>query len=255
MKRLFIALILSGICSVIFAYQNNMPNLVTPSIFTPGQMEFEIIHRFHDNLPNVPKYGFLVSGADIRLGYSGCVWDHLLLYGTYANAQTEFQFGARYSILPEDFFLRGALDVSYFNYEPLFNTPRKQSVFFLGSIQTVRIAKIFTFNANLGYDNFNKAFGGALGIDAKILPALFLYAEYGQNMAGPADNPEIKKQGFAAFGFKIETMGHHFMFVVQNDTQEGMRRMMLGTQTSYTNWYFGFTIQRLFDLSAQQGVE
>ncbi len=254
MKRPCFFIMLVFIYNLLNAYENNLPNLTTPSILQPGQLEFEIIHRLYDDLPDVPENGFLVSGANVRVGLKACIWNSLAVYGNYGNNQTEFQIGANYSILPENSFIKGLADTSYFSYQDFFRQSRSQNIFLLLSMQTMRINKILCTSLNLGYDNFNQAFGAALGLDAKVVSGFNLFLEYGQDLIHNPQNTNILQNGYISAGFKIETWGHHFMFVFQNTPEIGMRRLLNGT-SSYTNWYFGFTIQRLFDLAPAQQSE
>lgn len=247
MKRVCINLFFILFYGIVSGYENNLPNLVTPSELTPGQLEFDITHRLYDRLADIPVSGLFNAGAGIKIGLRGCVWDHFIPYFYYNSHNSEIQLGVNYSLFDTAFFLRGLADISFFSLKKADRTT-EQNIFILIALQTVRLGDFLCVGLDLGYDNFNQAFGAAIGLDGKVAESFHVYAEYAQNIAGAANNPDILKNGFLSFGIKFETWGHHFMFTIQNSAAIGIRNLLLGTP-SYENWYFGFTIQRKIDLT------
>ncbi|OHD55164.1 MAG: hypothetical protein A2Y33_10615 [Spirochaetes bacterium GWF1_51_8] len=248
MRRIAVIVSFLLLWGVVSAYENNMANMSTPSEFIPGQMEFEVSHHLYDRLENIGVSGLFNAGAEVALGFRACVLDNFIPYLKYINDRAELIFGLNYSIINSGSFIRAAADLSLFTYIPGFGQDRQVNFFFLVALQTVRLGEFLSINLNLGYDNFNQAAGGALGADMKIAEPFHILLEYGMNFAVPAGNPNIGKTGYFSLGFKFATSGHHFMFVFQNTPDTGMRNLLLGAP-SLESWYFGFTIQRMFDLT------
>jgi len=94
---------------------------------------------------------------------------------------------------------------------------------------------------NFGYDSYDDSFGMGLGLN------IFLFKKMSFNVEFyPMNDTEktMSKNSFA-FGFKILTYGHHFIFLVGNNYEMGPRRLMKGAGSN--DLYLGFNIHRLLE--------
>ena len=254
---------LRSICFVLLAAslalpyeEKSLPNLVVPSQIEPQTLEFNIAHRFYRN----PAGDFpdnIIFGADVKLGLRYMIWKKLEVGACYqlnpysAYALKEYSLQTAYSLFFPKIFLRTQAYVQLYGTEAFSGQPWTAAGLYQIDLQSDPILGWILPVVNLIYDGGSRTFGLGTGLDLAVFNNLDLFGEYFPNI-GARDSayfggatPGPKVNAFTA-GVKITTYGHHFMLLVGNGTEIGVRRLMRGTPGN--NIYFGFTIQRLFSL-------
>jgi hypothetical protein len=104
------------------------------------------------------------------------------------------------------------------------------------------VAKRFIPVINLGYDGYHEKMGCGLGMSISILEKVSLLGEYFPVL----DSDQDEREDSFAFGFRIRTYGHFFLFLLGNNVEIGTRQLMRGAVNN--ELHFGFNIQRLIEL-------
>lgn len=247
MSKLMRILIVGLAATALRASERSSFNLRVPGGLEPGEAVFSVQHRFLGRITDDPLGTALGmnAGASVGAALRTRIWSNLELYCGYALFKEEITAGAGY-VLPLPEAVRAELAVEYFDYEEPLITPRRRNLFYQGLVQAAPIGGHLAPALNLCYDGYNLQPGAGLGLDWGFsfefgpFDGFNLVAEYFPTflsdtaVTGPANS--------LAFGIKFNTYGHHFMFIVGNNTAIGTRRAMLGAAAN--DLYFGFNINR-----------
>jgi hypothetical protein len=248
LKKLILAILVLSVAGLSYSYENSLPNLSLPSNLGNEQMELNFLHRFFDPLNAINPNGLFTCGANSSDGARFMIWGGIEALAFYNFNQTEVKAGVSYTLIFKEAFFRAKIEADYYNYRGFLPASDRINNFVPHlSISSEPLLGFLVLGANVGYDVTNTALGGGVGVD-------FIFATINHVMLEcifPIVHQDTTVTGsavFLALAYKIEYGGHHFIFTFANSSDIDMRRLMLGAQ-SYTNWYFGFTVQRLLDFS------
>jgi hypothetical protein len=251
-KALILVVILFLIPQLLMAYDDpGGMNLNGPTMLKAGQTEFKIQHRFYGKVNEKPIDTFfgMYTGANISLSLRHLLFSTLELNTSYMREGTEFELGTSYAVFIPAVMLRSQIDAQFFSYKQ-YNAEKKaeeriSNVFALLLLQTDPIIKIITPTVNVGYDGDNKKIGAGVGLsvialtDLGIIRKLVLLGEYYPTKL-------VDKRNCYDFGIRLETYGHNFDFIFGNNSNIGVRHLMIGVdKTIPKGLYFGFNIKRL----------
>lgn len=247
---LFFIIILS---EDINAYEEqSVLNMKTPTGIERGQSELKIQHRFFGkvNEDTFETLFGMYKGANVSLGFRHIILSGLELEASYTSYYRESTFGVSYTYLFPLIMLRSQVSANYFSYKTynldLNQEERISNIFTLLSLQSDPILKILLPCLNVGYDFEEQLFGIGFGASFIVLERIgklkkvILIGEY-----FPSKGISENKNCYS-FGFRLETYGHHFDFMLSNSSEIGVRRLMLGT-IRQEGLYFGLNIKRLID--------
>ncbi|UCD19755.1 MAG: hypothetical protein JSU64_01040 [candidate division WOR-3 bacterium] len=247
MKNILLILLLLGLSHNALSFEPSSLNLRVPSALERNSIVLEVRHRFYGILTEDPLDNFfgLDFGGNVNLGVRYAVVDFLELHMSYTTLEKEYRIGASYAYRPFQIPVQGQVELQYFNFER--NNVAEGNFYCCAALQTDPIVGIFTPVVNLGYDGFNERIGLGFGLEAGFdwqfgpVERVSVIGEY----FPVVESEELitEDYNYFAFGLKVYTYGHHFMFQVSNGWNIGPRRLMLGTPTD--DIYLGFNIHRL----------
>lgn len=233
-------------------YERSMLNLTVPSGLEAEQMEFMLQHRFYGEVADDPLDTFfgMDLGANVKLMLRGPVWKKLEINGAYIRDYSEWLLGGSYTYVVPKIYSDVRVDIQFFSYRENELESRKDGFFYLLALQTHPVGQRFAAVLNLGYDGYNSRMGLGFGGSFDILEKLVVQAEYypvlGRDEEEVDLDSAVRPEDYYAFGFTLNTWGHHFVFMLSNGWNIGTRRLMLGAESN--DLYFGFNIQRRLDL-------
>ncbi len=238
--------------STAFGFNQEMPNLKTPISIEANEGVFNLVHHF-DHPNDNP---FNISSANVLLGFQYVAWKKLsfTLDYSYITSEKELALGTGYAFSFPQAFIETQIDVQYLNFEPTDLTTHQNSIFILGSLQSLPdpLIKKVRGIANVGYDSFNERPGLGFGININIiedhgmLQSLSVFGEYFPVLDKDIGITKyVKDKDTYSFGIGALTYGHQFVLEAGNTIELGTRRMMLGTDTNRI--FVGFNIKRHFD--------
>jgi len=254
MRAILVALIVASLPLVSQAYEGGMLNMTVPSTLVPGQGEITVQHRFVGRIDKDPldKFLGLNDGASIGLTVRFPVTRGLELKGGYLRERSEYMLGTSYGRRPPCIPVSIQADLQFFDFKKDEPSDRKGSFFYLLSVQTDPVLGRFQPCVNLAYDYLDRQVGLGLGAAVRATDKVTLLGEYYPvlDRNNRADfKADVGPDNFLAFGLKVETYGHHFVFMLSDGYRLGARYLMLGPEiyerTEYL--YFGFNIQRLIE--------
>jgi hypothetical protein len=228
-------------------------NLKGPTTLKTGQLEFRIDHRFYGKINEKPTDTFfgLYSGANVGLGLRYLLWSTLEVNTSFIRLENENTLGISYAIIVPAIMLRSQIDAQLFSYKKYNIEAKKEeritNGFALLSLQTEPILKAITPTVNVGYDAENKEIGAGVGLSVIVLKRMgtvqkvILLGEYYPTKLENSDS-------CYNFGIRLETYGHNFDFIFSNNSNIGVRRIMLGNPKIVgvdSGIYFGFNIKRM----------
>ncbi len=230
-----------------FAFENDLPNLGTPTELAPKNLVLEIRHRFYgwvDDDPLGTVFG-MGGGANVNAGLRYDVWSKLTPHVSYTFLNREYAVGAAYAYyFPR--IVRTSLDIQFFSYRDPDFTGRQQNFFYDLAVGTEPLFGVITPSIHGAYDGYYKrmaaAFGLAAGVPLKnsILKRVALTAEY-YPLFDRKENVTLPESCFVV-GAELQTYGHHFVVCAANSYDIGARRLMLGGNSNRMN--LGFNIYR-----------
>ncbi|MCF7912091.1 MAG: DUF5777 family beta-barrel protein [Candidatus Cloacimonetes bacterium] len=249
MRFKFIALFLL-IFSTLLAYDFSMINLINPSGLKSREGEFMIRHRFYGDITDAPLDNFLGmdAGANVNLSARFQFYRKAEAKISYSRRKSEKIAGLAYRIDIEDFPVYGQLGIDYFSYEELSQpeTTRKNMFYHL-SLQNEELFERLVATINTAYDGYNERLVTGFGLTIMITDNMSLLGEYYPVL--DRDNANVKLSQYMgaedafAFGIKLDTYAHQFIFLLSNSDDVGLRRVSLGVaDDSYLR--LGFNIQR-----------
>jgi len=253
-KVILVCLTIMFIPGILLAYdETGMINTKNPTGLEQRQIEIKIQHRFYGKINDRPLDTFfgLDVGANVGLGLRYVVLPKLEINVSYTRGN-EYTIGTSYAYFPPKIPIGSQLDAQFFTYKEYnFTTKseeRKSNVFGLFSLQTKPIVKRVVPTVNIGYNGDAKKLGAGLGLyviifkDLGLIQKIILLGEY-----FPTKDRTKDSRYCYDFGFRIETYGHHFDFILGNNSEIGLRHIMLGTESD-KGLYFGFNIKRVLRL-------
>lgn len=248
----FYFIILLLFTQIIFGTEPSKINLRVPTGLEPKQMVLGIQHRFYGTLKD-DLLG-MNAGANTGLSIRFLVWSKLEINGAFARYQKEYTIGAGYAFLIPQLWLKSQINVEFFNYEKLGLPPnvsnRRRNLFYSVLLQSEPLLERITPTINIAYDGYNQRIGLGTGLDIGFefeigpLDGMHIIGEYFPIIN--QDNNITGSKNCFTTGLKFNTYGHHFMFLVGNTSEIGIRRLMLGSNNN--DLYLGFTIHRFINL-------
>jgi len=243
-RLIFLVLIL---VHSLWAFEPNTLNLSVPSHLEGNSLVFGVQHRAYGVLTEEPfDYFFgLNLGANVNVGIRYTVLPRLELNASYTSFEKEYRVGAGYAYHFPQIYLKGQLEVQYFDFE--LSGERNGNFYYGLDVQSFPLGGIFIPTVNVAYDGFNEKFGLGLGVDFGFdwyfgpIEHISLIGEYYPILQ--AEDPITSAENCFAAGLRLDTYGHHFMIGISNGWQISPRRLMLGTPTN--DIYLGFNIQRI----------
>lgn len=248
MRVMLLVVLLILIPQTLLAYEPDLLNVKSPADLKSGQAEIKIQHRFYGDVNDEPLSNFL--GADT--GANVCVGLRYILSGLELSAsrlrnRKESILAAGYGRTLPGIPIRGQVDFHFFRYEEfdfeINDIDKKSGVFGLLSLQSGTVLNRITPTVNLGYDTKEEEFGSGLGLAITLLERIgtlqkiSVIGEYFPTTSGDDNEPSY------AFGLRLETYGHHFDFILSNNAEMGVRRLMSGAMKN-ADLHFGFNIKR-----------
>jgi hypothetical protein len=234
-----------------FSLEKSMLNLKLPSALETGQAQFFVQHRFRGYaLTDKPFETFfgMESGANVSLGLRTRVLKNLEAIASYTILEREYVLGAGYALTSPGSWIKGQIDLQYFTFRRYYvdsdTILRKNYAYGRLDLSTKPFGGVITPVVNVGYDTEYKKVGLGVGIDIGLSEKFSLIGEYFPRL-WEKDYIDKKMYNCFAFGLKVQTWGHHFLFMLGNSTDVGTRKMMHGS--NYKDLFFGFGIQRLLE--------
>lgn len=245
-KTLFIFIGLSVFTGCLGAYEiTSMLNLTVPSQLETWQGEFQVIHRFYgliDEKPILDNLFGMGYGANVGLGCRFNIGRGFETKASLIFQRREYIVGLGYSLPIRGIPLQSNIHGYYFTFKSSsISDDRDNGIFIQADLQTEPLLKRFTPVLNLGYDSHDESMGVGFGLNVKTFKKMSVNIEF--YPSNDSDNG-MTKNSFA-FGLKLLTYGHHFMFLVGNNTEIGPRRLMKGAGSK--DLHFGFNIYRLLE--------
>ncbi|MDZ4181376.1 MAG: DUF5777 family beta-barrel protein [Candidatus Cloacimonadaceae bacterium] len=239
------------ICAPLMAYQDNGFTLFTPTALSQGDAEVNINHRFSGAVDNDvwnTLFG-MNAGANVGFGFRRNFIYQLEGKASYTRAKKRVELGASWRPTPVMFPIAAQIDAAWFSFEEPGIEERRNNFFVLASVQNRIGSERATLTLNGGYDAYYERFIGGVGLCAKLTPSFALVGEYYPVLDRDSAPLELQnhlgERDAFAFGIKLDTWGHQFLFSLSNSLQNHPATMSLGTDDS-GDLHFGFNIQRRF---------
>ncbi|MDP8211407.1 MAG: DUF5777 family beta-barrel protein [Candidatus Stygibacter australis] len=238
------------IVSTLLAYDFSMINLINPSGLKAKEFEIMIRHRFYGDITDDPLNNFLGmdAGANVNLSARYQFYRKAEVKISYSRRKSEKIYGLAYRIDIEDFPVYGQFGIDYFSYEELSQPePTRSNMFYYLSLQNEEILERFVTTLNTAYDGYNERFVLGLGFALELVDNISLLGEYypvlDRDTADARLAQYIGAEDAYAFGIKLDTYAHQFIFLLSNSDDVGFRRVSFGVdKDSYLR--LGFNIQR-----------
>lgn len=231
----------------LFAFEPSALNLRVPSHLEKHALVFDVQHRIRGILTEETFDNFfgIDQGANISMGVRYAVFPRLEVNASYTTSEKEYRLGASYAHHLPQVYLKGQLNVEYFDFERF---GERRSNFSYGlALQTYPLGNVLMPTVNLVYDGFNEKFGLGFGVDLGFdfyfgpIEHISVIGEYYPVLDS---EPGITdEENYFAGGLRLDTYGHHFMIQVSNGFEIGPRHLMLGVPTN--DLYLGFNIHRI----------
>ena len=228
-------------------YESPMLNMTVPSGLEDGQAYFTLNHKFLQSLRAYPEdnlYALFDGGVNMNLYFRYMpAWDIEIKFG-YTTKNREQTAGLSYTLKTPKILFNSQVDVQFFSYADYVQNNFAQNLFYLLSLQSVAFwDDRVVVSVDAGYDGYNEHIGLGIGASMEIVRHIRLLAEYYPVFLREDRSVNVGTTGCYAFGIKLDTFGHQFIFKAGNSADTSTRRMMLGTTTQ--DVYIGFTIMRL----------
>jgi len=234
----------------LFGYQHSFLNLVSPSELQDLQTEVGISHRFngpYDDRPLDNAFGMdLGANIGIQLRQALMYKTELKLGYIRTNHESVIEISNRFT--PDAFPVQAAANLQHFSYrDPFDYASRHDNLMLLLAVQNKPVFDMLSMNVNLGYDMQHKRLVNGFGIGLKPVDNITLIGEYypvGDRKSAPKEVKDLLgKYNCFAMGVKLDTYGHHFMFMLSNNDSMAPRELSMGTYVK-KDLKLGFNIQR-----------
>lgn len=248
-SKLAVTLLFTFFIISLYGYENSFFGLVSPTQLNDWEAEISIRHRFRGAFDEEPFDTFfgMNTGANVALFYRQAFIRKLELKLGYIKDNNEYTTDASWCFTPSDFPVQAQTNIEYFSYQDFINPEERHKNFlFLLAAQNKPLYDRLILNANIGYDTEEERFVSGFGAGVIILPALTYMFEYypvwDRDSATGNLQYLLRKHDCFSTGIKLDTYGHHFMFIL--GTNEGMT-LRQSTMGSYLkDLKFGFNVQR-----------
>ena len=242
---LFFSLLLCT--QILFAFEPSALNLRVPSSLDGKALVFDVQHRFYGILTEETLENFfgLDLGGNVGLGIRYAVLPRLELNANYTRAEKEYRLGASYAHYFPQVFMKGQVDIQYFDFER--SGERNRNFYYGVALQTYKIGGIVIPTANIAYDGYNEKFGLGFGLDVGCdwefgpIEHISFIGEYYPVLQ--SEELVTGDENYFAAGLRVDTYGHHFMLQISNGWDISPRRLMLGAFTN--DVYLGLTVHRV----------
>jgi hypothetical protein len=234
--------------SLLMAYENSLPNVLTPSALEPVSLELQFEHRFYGSVTNDPlgtAFG-LLEGVNAYMGARLAIWRGLEAGLGYATLSRR---GSAYLGYTQALgFLRGKLGAELSDFDAPSGVRELGGLFSL-ALQPTPLGGILVPSVLVCFDTSTLAFGGAIGLLANFavsfgpVEKVGLTAELYPNLALNPTGLPLETWPAVAFGVMLTTPGHQFTLLLGNSFELGTSSLMRGCP-GY-GWYLGFNIHRL----------
>jgi hypothetical protein len=235
------------LAQLLFAFEPSALNLRVPSGLDRNSLVLDIQHRVYGVLTEDPFENLfgLDMGANASIGVRYALLTQLELKASYTTLAEEYRLGASYARDIPQIYLKGQLDIEYFDFEVA--GERNRNFYYGLTVQSFPMVGFFTPTVNVAYDGFNEKFGLGFGADLGFdwyfgpIEHVSLIGEYYPILQ--SEEPITNGEDVFAAGLRLDTYGHHFMLQISNSYDIGTRRLMLGAPTN--DIYLGFNIHRI----------
>ena len=231
------------------AYQRSCFGLLSPTELDNFESEISIQHRFRGAFDEEPFDTFfgINRGANVALFYRQAFIYNAELKLGYIKDNNEYLVEGSWLLPLKESPVQAQLNLQYFSYEDFFNPEKRlKNVMAVLAVQNKPVYDRLIFNANLGYEAENERLVSGIGVQVIILPTLSWLAEYypvwDRNSAPQGVQVQLRKHDSFGTGIKLDTYGHHFMFMLGNNEGMTLRKSTMGSITK--DLKFGFNIQR-----------
>jgi len=234
----------------LYGYQQSFLNLVSPSELQNLETEIGISHRFNgkfDDKPLDTMFG-LDSGANVAVHLRQALPRNFELKLGFIRTNHEYQVELSNHFTPVDFPVQAQAGIQYFSFQDIFDPAlRHKNLLYQLSLQNKPILDRLILNINLGYDSEYKRLGNGFGIGLKATDKMTLIGEYYPVWDRDSAPQKVKimlgKYDCYAMGVKLDTYGHHFMFMLSNNEKITPRHLSMGSYFK-KDLKLGFNIQR-----------
>lgn len=221
------------------AYEPSMINMRAPSGMTANQLDFTVMHRFFGNMAKGENP--VAEGANVGIRFRYMPLNGLELETSYTAHRSELAAGASYTRTIAGTPLQAQIRAAYYNFSA--GGERRNGGFGALTVQSEPLFDHLRLSGTAGYDSyFNRPhlggglileFGGRFSILGEYFP-----------LFGGRSVEALGDSGAYAFGFAIETAGHHFTILAANRYDIGEHWQAGGGRTS--RLHLGFNLQRAF---------
>ncbi len=248
MKYLVLLLCILSTCTVLLAYQNNALSLYTPTTLYEDQAEINLGHRFYGAVDEdiLDTFFGMDSGANVRLAYRQNLIYNIELKTAYERQRNRYEIGSSFRFTPFENAVQSQIDLIYSSFKQSGQKNRRNNFVYLISAQNKAWRDRFVITANAGFDAYYERLISGIGIHIILADKLTLIGEYYPVWDRDSASDRIKQylgsNDSYGIGLKIDTYGHHFIFMVGNSDALGPSGLSMGTNNS--DLRFGFNIQR-----------
>lgn len=252
MKHFSIACVILSVWMFIplYGYQNSSFSLYTPTQLESGEGEIVVSHRFYgpvdDDMWNT-LFG-INQGANVGLALSyNLPYQTGIKFG-YTRQKSQTTAAGYWQFSKSSVPVEAKIDVAWKSFLQPGISDRRNSMEYTLSLQNGTMQKYATLTINAGYDAYYDRLINGFGILVPLKEEIAILGEYypvwDRDSAAQVQQQYLGKYDSYAFGIKLITWGHQFMFQLSNSTANNPATMALGTDDSSLK--LGFNIQRRF---------
>lgn len=244
MKSISVLITILAVSAGLYAYDEKcLPNLEVPMQLFPYSLEAGIEHRF-SRVPSADFPDNFITYALSRIGLRSAMPFKIALGASYQFMPKEFDLNAGYAFSLPRIFLRAQPTFHWCGAQAddgthWYHDPRYQL-----DLQTYSLFDFFSAAFDVAYDDFLKKWDLGMGLDISLTEGISLVGEY-IPVIGTRDtlfSGQAKVNSYSA-GVRFTTAGHHFVLLVSNSTDMGMRHLVRGANGN--SLFYGFNIQRM----------
>lgn len=225
------------------AYDHTMMNLKVLNELRHGEMVINIDHRFLGDMTKDPfdsganvkmgfRYGLFSKGSELAVNYGSQLKEYSVGFSRVID------FGGKRGLL-KNYYVQPYIHFFTFLSDDI--RGRQNNFLYLATFQRKKRIKRLLPILNVSYDGYNESFGAGAGFEFQLsLNSYWMGEVYSPNGVGGA-------RPILVTGYKYQTFGHNFMFMVMNTDQVGFRHFIAGASSN--EFHFGFTLERLIDMN------
>lgn len=250
MKRLFLSLLTIWAALQLFAYQHAAFSLGTPTKLYNGEAELSLAHNFYGNVNEdvLDTFFGMDQGANVSLAFRRNFFGALELKTGYTRVQNRLEASAAWKLTPQDFPASIQVETIYQNFRQPGNDERRQNFAYMLVAQNYIYSDIAVLTLNLGYDGYYERPVNGWGISIQAWDGMQLIGEYypvwDRDSAKDIVRQYLRDYDAYSFGIKLDTYGHHFIFVLGN--AYGLSALTQSMGAANDKLHLGFRLQRRF---------